>query len=69
MRAQATIPLNTLDKALEFAGAVSRDLQEEQSWRMYRIFALLAKDPLEGWIAFLVWKARGQSIDRLLKQG
>ncbi len=63
-----TIPLNTLDKALEFAGELTRELEGERTWRMYRVFASLTGDRFEALIAFLIWKARGESLKKLLKE-
>lgn len=62
------VPLNTLDKALEFAGALSRELEGEKAWRAYRVFASLTGDRFEALIAFLIWKARGESLKRPLKE-
>jgi len=67
MKGNCTVPLNTLDKALEFAGALSRELEGEKTWRTYRVFASLADDQLEALIAFLIWKARSESMKKLSK--
>ncbi len=70
MEISRRIPLNTLDRALQFAGDLSQELRrEDKAWRMYEVFTLLAEDQLEAWIAFLVWKARGQHFKRLLRSG
>jgi hypothetical protein len=68
MKGHDTFPLNTLDKALEFAGALSRELEGEKPWRTYRVFASLTDDRFEALIAFLIWKARGESLKKLLKE-
>ncbi len=68
MKGYNTVQLNTLDKALEFAGALSRELEGEKTWRMYRVFASLTSDRFEALIAFLIWKARGDNLKSLLER-
>ncbi len=61
------VPINTLDKALELARALSRDLASEESKaiRSSRIFIALAANEQEGLAAYLIWRARGEVISEL----
>ncbi len=63
------IPLNTLESALTLARQVSRDLREEhKARRNYRLFSALTGDEVEALLAFLIWRARGESLNRLRRQ-
>jgi hypothetical protein len=65
MNGVQNLPLNTVDRALAFAGEVSQELKREhRAWRMYHVFSSLAQDPFEALLAFLIWKARGESYRR-----
>lgn len=69
MKARETIPLNTLDRALQLARILSRDLakSEGKAYRDYRIFSALTTNELEGLAAFLIWRARGEIISELTR--
>ncbi len=69
MIAKKRIPVNTLESALALARQVSRDLRQERRTRQnYQLFAALTGDELEALLAFLIWRARGESIRHLLRQ-
>ncbi len=60
----ARLPVNTLEQALQLARALARDLkqQESKTRKSYRVFAALAPNDWEALAAFLIWKARGETI-------
>jgi hypothetical protein len=70
MKAKPTMPVNTVDRAVQLARVVSRDISahESQSRRSYQVFAALTQNEVEALAAFLIWKARGESIKQLLNQ-
>lgn len=59
-----TMPVNTLDQALQLAKVVSRDLtaNEGKTRRNYQVFAALTHSDLEALAALLIWKARAAAI-------
>jgi hypothetical protein len=67
---KSRIPLNTLDQALALSQALSRDLtrKESKAYHSYQIFAALAQDKLEALAAFLIWRARGETLKELFNQ-
>ena len=66
-RKRKDILLNTIEQALRLAQALSHDLakKETDSYRKYRIFSALTADKREALAAFLIWKARGETIEEL----
>lgn len=70
MRSKSRIPLNTLDQALALSQALSRDLtrKESKAYHSYQIFAALAQDKREALAAFLIWRARGETLKELFNQ-
>ncbi len=71
MCADRSIPVNTLDQALERAEDLMRDLADEGSKasRHHRIFSALAADERAGLAAFLIWQTRGETLQELAHGG
>lgn len=67
VKVQTPVPVNTIDEALASARVVLRDLRSEGSKasQRYRIFSALTSDKREGFAAFLLWQARGETIRQL----
>jgi hypothetical protein len=70
VRAKPNMPVNTLDRALQLAQKISRDIaaDEGKAQRSYQVFSALAGNDLEAWAAFVIWKARGETIKELAKK-
>ncbi len=64
------IPLNTLDQALALSQVLSRDLtrKESKAYHSYQIFAALAQDKRKALAAFLIWRARGETLKELFSE-
>ena len=60
MRAKVSETLNTLERAIGLAQAVSQELahREPRTWRKFRMFQALTRDEREAFAAFIVWRAR-----------
>ncbi len=63
-RISQRVPMNTVDEALKLAHTLSRDLtrRDAKILRSYQIFLALTEDEQEALVAFLVWKARGETL-------
>jgi hypothetical protein len=70
MKSKSRIPINTLDRALKLAQVISRDLaaDEGKAQRSLQVFSALTDSDVEAWAAFVIWKARGETIKELLKK-
>ena len=60
LRVKVLHPVNTLEKAIDLAQVVSRDLahREPKTWRKFRMFQALTRDEREAFAAFIIWRAR-----------
>jgi hypothetical protein len=67
---KSRMPLNTLDRALALSQVLSRDLSRKGSkaYHSFRIFTALAQDEREALAAFLIWRARGETLKELFSQ-
>lgn len=68
MKIKSAIPINTLDRALDLARALSHELAnpESKAFRSKQIFSSLASNEPEGLAAFLIWRARGEILRELI---
>jgi hypothetical protein len=64
MRPRATAPINTLDRAIELARAITYDIagKDAKSRRNFRVFQALTRDDREALAAYLIWRLRGLAL-------
>jgi hypothetical protein len=64
MGAKVLHPVNTLERAIGLAQAVSRELahREPKTCRKFRMFQALTRDEREAFGAFIVWQARARAM-------
>ncbi len=63
MNKEKAVPITTLEQALKIARSLRESIEREpRDQETLRIFAELAADYMEAFIAFLVWKARGLGL-------
>lgn len=69
-KGKPSVPLNTLEKALQLAHVLRQDLNRggsQTSWG-FRVFSAFTADELEALAAFFIWRARGETIKELTDQ-